>query len=174
MGRGWYGEREPKPIYCYDKHDHERVFYYHVQDNGFPSAYDFSLFVVDQPVWPPKNGCFYEISIKRDEKGELQTINMDNHGHDEYKGRGITEAILPEISRLVGEDIVSSPAYQDNANRRSISATVVWERLVESRLAVPEADRFRLLKSATAQAARRRERVDDRDSGTFRGATYSR
>jgi hypothetical protein len=70
---------------------------------------------------------------------------MDNHDRSEYRGKGITEALLIELARLLREDIVSSREFLDMGDRRSDAATKVWKRLVDRGLAEPEGDRFRLV-----------------------------
>ena len=69
---------------------------------------------------------------------------MENNGLPEYRGKGISEALIPEISRVLKKDILSSPPFVDGAERRSLSATIIWKRLVSAGLAAPEGDRFRV------------------------------
>ena len=144
---GWYGDKTPALLITRSKDGSKHRFYYHIHDNGFRTPYDFSVSVSTSGEWPPPpdEQLRHGMTLKRNEAGELQTIAMDNHNLPAYRGRGISEALLPELSKLLREDIVSSPTYEDNANRRSTSATVVWERLVARELAVREGDRFRLL-----------------------------
>jgi hypothetical protein len=134
----------PRPISCYDKARQEHTFYLIIEDQGFAEPYDFTVIVRPTEAWPPPPiDPYYEVSVKRI-SGQLQTINMDNHDHAELRGKGITEAVLVMACKLLREDIVSSPQYRDNSDRRSPHATKVWERLVTAGVAIREGDRYRL------------------------------
>jgi hypothetical protein len=151
---GWYGVHPLVPLSTRDKHGHSHRFYYHIDDHGFVAINDFSVSVLDAPEWPPdaSRWPWYQLSVKRNDDGVLQTVNMDNYDSPTYRGKGITQVLLPEIATLVREDIISSPPFEHYSNRRSASATVVWERLVVAGLARREGDCFRLFYARSEKA----------------------
>ena len=115
-----------------------------IDDQGYALPDDFTITVRIDDSGPNPSGPYYEMSLKRNPDGTLQTVNMDDNEVETLKRKGISAALLREISSLLGEDIVSSPEFKDMANRRSPKATKVWEHLVREGVAEREGDRFRL------------------------------
>jgi hypothetical protein len=134
----------PTPLFAYDRDGLERKFWVHFDDHGFARPIDFVARVRRSAEWPPADTRCYAVSFETQPDGELQTVNMENGKDPEYSKKGIGIALLPVVSRILSCDIVSSPTFHDNSQRRSEDATRVWEALVSLKLAKPEGDRFRL------------------------------
>lgn len=151
--------RQPEPVrfFAYDKHGHEYEFFYFIDDSSSDNPLDWTVFVSTKQDWPPAGDRWYEMSLNRVDECTIQTINMRNHRLPEYMGKGISEALIPEMARVLKADIVSSPGYVDNANRRSDSATVIWERLVANGIALKLAsDQYVVPQKLAANQPRRR------------------
>jgi hypothetical protein len=153
----WLGQLPSQELFTYDRQGTEYQFSVHFSDHNFPAPTDFTAYVYQGTAWPPADFAWYEVSLKEQIDGELQTVNMDNNRHPHLSRKGIGVALLPTISRLVKRDIVSSPTFKDLSQRRSSDATRVWNALVELKLATPEGDRFRLHLDRAAEYPRRRE-----------------
>jgi GNAT superfamily N-acetyltransferase len=140
----WLGRLPPQQLFTYERDGNEHEFWVHFRDHNFPEPTDFTAYVTQHREWPPANHAWYEVSVRQQPDGQLQTQYMANGGHPHLRGKGIGVALLPAIGRLLRRDIISSPVFVDLSQRRSPDATRVWKVLVELELASPEGDRFRL------------------------------
>jgi hypothetical protein len=153
----WLGQLPPQELTTYDRDGIEYQFSVHFNDHNFATPTDFTAYVFQGAEWPPTDFAWYEVSLKEQDDGELQTKNMNNNAHPYLSRKGIGIALLPVIARLLERDIVSSPTFIDLSQRRSEYATRVWNALVALDLATPEGDRFRLHHDrAVAHPARRK------------------
>jgi hypothetical protein len=139
---GWAKHLQQRPLNSFDQEGTEYRFFFTVDDYGFVNLHDFTVYVSRDTEWPPRRQL-YEMTLEV-VAGDVQTTYMDNHDLPEFRGKGISEALILEISKTLQMDVVSSATYRDMANRRSKHATVIWERLVGHGLATREEDRYRL------------------------------
>ena len=100
-------------------------------------------------VPPLPSGDFFQVTIHR--------LNLDTaittaiYSHDqEYRGKGIPEALLPWISNHLNTTVVSSSNRNPrlNGERRSEEATKMWERLCRKRIAkkLEDSDHYEILR----------------------------
>jgi hypothetical protein len=147
-------------LITYDQRGGEHRFFLFADNRGFVELHEVIFFVSSTDTWPPPDGHYYELAIRKFNESTVQTTQMENHDHAELRGKGITEALIPEISRRLQRDVLSSPEYRDNSDRRTVHATKVWERLVSRGVAVREGDRYRVNYSTARQQAMRRTSDD--------------
>jgi hypothetical protein len=83
-------------------------------------------------------GRFFEliVDLKDDDPNTVRVEVMHHHQQEEYRAKGIPEALLPMIKRELNMNVESSPGRGATADiRRNCLATTVWNRLVEKSLA---------------------------------------
>jgi len=144
------------PLHSYSQDGEEHVSYYSVDDHGSEQPIDWSFHVTRSDIRPIPEEKWYELTAKVFDKDTVQTTWMANNKLPDYKGKGISEALIPEIARLLEKNIISSPPYDDAGNRRSPYATIIWERLVAAGIANQRGDRYIVPYSVAASAPRRR------------------
>jgi len=73
---------------------------------------------------------FYEAAVAESSDCAVKVTMLINYGYEEYTGKGISEALIPEIGRALGRQVTSSSNRFPNTNEyRSDAATKVWQKL---------------------------------------------
>jgi hypothetical protein len=77
-----------------------------------------------------------------DDLNTVRIVMMHHYDQDEYKAKGIPDALLPVVKRELGMSVESSPRQGATTDiYRTDAATAVWDRLVGKGLATYAADR---------------------------------
>lgn len=80
---------------------------------------------------PPSSGDFFELTLEEVNPSTVRVVMANHFSRIEYAAMGIPEALLPEVKRVLGREVESSPSSGATANiRRSPEATKYWDRLV--------------------------------------------
>jgi hypothetical protein len=113
-----------------------RNFYYRLNRDPFAnfdgvrSAWTFSVF--DRPVPEPGDDCFDAEFVQVDPERVLSRT-MAHKGMEQYRAKGIPEALILEAARQSGCRCVSSSSRGfliDETESRTDAATKVWRRLI--------------------------------------------
>ena len=83
----------------------------------------------------PDNEHFFEFTIQKEGQDRLRVVMMENFFREEYKGKGIPEAMIMMLARTSGKTVTSSSNGAEPGEYRSTSADKIWQRLVRSNLA---------------------------------------
>lgn len=79
---------------------------------------------------PLPSGEFFDISVEQINDEEVRIIMMNNYNVSEYSGAGIPDYIIPEISKVLRMNVISSSNKDPNSDvYRTPDATKVWKRL---------------------------------------------
>lgn len=108
------------------------IFEYVVKRDSLSSEWRYR--VTTDPA--PQSGEFFELTLVDLEDGTSRVSWMGHHGAEEYRAKGIPEALLQIASTQLRKTIQSSQERGNTGDvRRSPEATKVWERLVARGLA---------------------------------------
>jgi hypothetical protein len=85
---------------------------------------------------------FFELSLREQPDGCFQIIMIENHHRPEYVSKGIPDALLPFLHKMLGRPICSSrPSVTGTNEFRTVDATKMWDRLVRKGIARYFADK---------------------------------
>jgi hypothetical protein len=109
-----------------------REFLWRVTKDAFEDKWTFRVETEDN--WR-SNQCF-ELSVAALDDDTVRVIMMKHHEQEEYRAKGIPDALLPEIKRHLAKNVESSPeAAESGGVYRTQDATKVWKRLETKGLA---------------------------------------
>ena len=82
---------------------------------------------------PLQSGDFFDFEVEAVDNAEtaFKIVMMNHYLVEEYSGAGVPDAMIPEISRVLGKCVVSSSNKSRTPGEyRTAKATKVWDRLV--------------------------------------------
>jgi hypothetical protein len=82
-----------------------------------------------------ENEHFFEFTVQEEGQACLRVTMMNNHGREEYRGKGIPEALICMLARRNGITVTSSSNHAGAGQYRNIAADRIWQRLVRRKLA---------------------------------------
>ena len=129
-----------------DGKGHDHLFYYTVSEDQVGHLQEWQFIVTDAPGRSSAvKGDFYDLIVRHLDAQTVQVASMENRDIPVYRGKGITEALIPEVARVLRRDVVSSRVVGDDfSERRTEYATIIWERLVAAGIAIDEGERYRV------------------------------
>ncbi|MEM7315086.1 MAG: hypothetical protein AAF497_18225 [Planctomycetota bacterium] len=113
----------------------EKEFVYSYQLDDLRHVWHFT---VESDPRPPSNGTF-DMAFKEMPDGTLRQTVINANDEACYLGMGIPEAMLPEVKRILGKAVESSPPDEDDA-WRSCDGERMWQRLREKGIAEYDED----------------------------------
>ncbi len=92
----------------------------------------------------PTDMNFYEFTVQTEGQDRLRVVMLENHLREEYKSKGIAQAMILMLARTSGKTVTSSSNRAGSGQYRNEPACKIWQSLVEKGLAkyYPEEDRF--------------------------------
>ena len=137
---------EPYPLSCTGADHVTRRFWYTVEQHAVRGAEEVHVRV--HPRNPPEDALdrWFELVLRQSGLASYRILSIDRN-RCEYGGKGIPDALLPELCRRFGIEIWSSTLWNedDPSDSRTYASDAMWERLVRKGLAShsAEVDRYR-------------------------------
>jgi hypothetical protein len=101
---------------CFDTLGRQNIFCYSLTQTG-----DKWFFRV-RPKGASPTSDFFELTVEEVDSSCVRVIMMHNHGYAPVKAKGIPDALIPEIRRVLGREVQSSPTLGSSHDvRRSCS-----------------------------------------------------
>ncbi|MDB6042436.1 MAG: hypothetical protein JWM63_987 [Gammaproteobacteria bacterium] len=130
---------EPRNLPCVGADGELREFLWRVTEDPLNEKWIFR--VETQDKWL-SGECFELVMGLLPDADGVRVVMMNHYEQDDYRAKGIPDALLPKIKRHLELNVESSPESGDTTDvRRTPAATSVWKRLVASKLADYDPDR---------------------------------
>jgi hypothetical protein len=117
-------------LICTDSHGNEHQFLYSIEEseeNGH-LKWIFRVMSVDLQA-----NDWYEFAVTKIDNSTGKVTVMNNRNMIQYRGKGITEKLIDEASKVLGLTIISSTNISEaktlETEWRTEPATKIWERL---------------------------------------------
>src|SRR5260370_21972716 len=83
----------------------------------------------------PKTEYCFEFTVQQEGQDRLRVVMMENHGREEYRAKGIPEAMILMLARSSGKTVTSSSNRAGPGEYRTTAANKIWQRLLGRRSA---------------------------------------
>jgi hypothetical protein len=115
---------------CFGQDGQSHVFLCYADYDSFEKEWHFRVLV------KPDSRDWFELTLRECDEKTCQVSMITNNNRDEYRSKGIPEALLPLASKVCGRILISSRQnVAGEAEYRTECAEEMWLRLIEKGLA---------------------------------------
>lgn len=117
---------------CTDRHGHIESFNYDFEPDIDGQQWTFHVWEFGKEL----SDGFFELVATEVGPSEVRITMLHRFGNPRYSAKGIPDALIPEVHRVLEKGVQSSPGHGKTSDvYRTEDATKVWNRLVSAGLA---------------------------------------